>query len=119
MKIEGTDFGHITIDGHTYGHDVVITLSGEVIKRKKKLSSRKYGTSHKISRKEAKFVLQKGCRELILGTGQYNSVILSKKAQALFDECKCKVIAEPTPKALELFNHSRKKKKIGLFHVTC
>jgi hypothetical protein len=38
MEIERTKFGSITIDRKTYEHDVVIRLSGEVIKRKKKLS---------------------------------------------------------------------------------
>ena len=38
MKIESTTFGAITIDGTTYQHDVVVRLSGEVVKRKKKLS---------------------------------------------------------------------------------
>ena len=38
MEIEGTTFGAITIDGKTYEHDVIIRLSGEVVKRKKKLS---------------------------------------------------------------------------------
>jgi hypothetical protein len=38
MEIGGTTFGTITIDGKTYEHDVIIRLSGEVVKRKKKLS---------------------------------------------------------------------------------
>ncbi|WP_187435572.1 hypothetical protein [Bradyrhizobium hipponense] len=33
MRIENTTFGAITIDGKTYEHDVVIRLSGEVVKR--------------------------------------------------------------------------------------
>jgi hypothetical protein len=37
MKIESTTFGAITIDGTTYQHDVVVRLSGEAVKRKKKL----------------------------------------------------------------------------------
>jgi hypothetical protein len=38
MTIDSTIFGAITIDGKTYEHDVVVRLSGEVVKRKKKLS---------------------------------------------------------------------------------
>ena len=53
MKIEGTTFGTITIDGKTYEHDVIIRLSGEVVKRKKKLSKKYYGTSHVLSKDEA------------------------------------------------------------------
>jgi hypothetical protein len=44
MEIENTSFGTITMDGKTYGHDVVVRLSGEVVKRKKKLSKKYYGT---------------------------------------------------------------------------
>ena len=40
MKIDGTTFGEITIDGKTYDYDVVIRLSGEIAKRKKKLSKK-------------------------------------------------------------------------------
>jgi len=118
MKIDSTQFGRITIAGKTYSHDVIIGLSGQVAKRKKKLSKKYYGTSHKISKEEAKFVYEKGCRQLILGTGQYDSVRLSIKAADYFDKKGCKVIAKPTPKALKAYNQSHAK-KIGLFHVTC
>jgi hypothetical protein len=40
MQIEGTTFGSITIDGKAYQHDVVVRLSGEVVKRKKQLSKK-------------------------------------------------------------------------------
>jgi hypothetical protein len=43
------------LTGRTYEHDVIIRLSGKVKKRQKKLSKRQYGTSHIISRAEAKF----------------------------------------------------------------
>ena len=59
MRIDRTEFGEITIDGKTYEHDVIIRLSGEVVKRKKKLSKRRYGTSHIVSKDEAKFVFEK------------------------------------------------------------
>jgi hypothetical protein len=67
MKIDGTVFGAITIDGKTYGHDVVVRLSGEVLKRKKKLSKKLYGTSHVLSEDEAKFLFEKGCDQVVIG----------------------------------------------------
>ena len=69
MEIENTTFGTITMDGKTYEHDVVVGLSGEVVKRKKKLSKKCYGTSHILSKDEAKFVFEKGCEQLIVGSG--------------------------------------------------
>ena len=69
MEIENTTFGTITMDGKTYEDDVVVRLSGEVVKRKKKLSKKYYGTSHILSKDEAKFVFEKGCEQLIVGSG--------------------------------------------------
>ena len=97
MEIEGTKFGSITIDRKTYEHDVVIRLSGEVIKRKKKLSKKYYGTSHVLSKDEAKFVFEKGCEQFIIGSGQIGNVHLSPEAEAYFAKKGCKVLLQPTP----------------------
>jgi hypothetical protein len=118
MQIDGTTFGSITIDGKTYEHDVVIRLSGEVVKRKKKLSKKLYGTSHTLSKDEAKFVFEKGCEQLILGSGQHGNVHLSPEAEVYFAKKGCRVLLQRTPEAINLFNKSHAK-KIGLFHVTC
>ena len=118
MKIDSTTFGSITIDGRTYEHDVVIRLSGEVLKRKKKLSKKYYGTSHVLSKEEAKFVLENGCEQLVLGSGQMGNVHLSPEAEAYFTKKGCEVVLQPTPEAIHVFNKSHSK-KVGLFHVTC
>ena len=118
MKIDSTEFGCITIDRKTYEYDVTIRLSGEIVKRKKKLSKKYYGSSHTISKDEAQFVYEDGCGILVLGTGQDDNVRLSREAAEYLEEKGCKVIAQPTPDAIDTFNHT-KKEKIGLFHVTC
>jgi hypothetical protein len=89
-----------------------------VIKRKKKLSKKYYGTSHMLSKDEAKFVFEKGCKQLILGSGQMGNVRLSPEAEAYFAKKGCEVLLRSTPEAIHLFNKSHAK-KIGLFHVTC
>ncbi len=118
MRIEGSEFGNITIDGKTYEHDVIVRLSGKVKKRQKKLSKRQYGTSHIISRAEAKFVFEKGCDVIIVGAGHEGNVRLSPEARAYFEKKRCGMILQPTPEAIRSFNHS-KANKIGLMHVTC
>ena len=118
MRIEGTSFGSITIDGKTYDHDVLIRLDGTIAKRKKKLSKKLYGTSHVVSEDEAKFVFEKGSELLVLGSGQEGNVRLSPEAETYFTKKGCKVVIQPTPEALRVFNNARGK-KIGLFHVTC
>src|ERR1700747_1416313 len=116
MEIENTSFGTITIDGKTYEHDVLIRLSVEVVKRKKKLSKKYYGTSHVLSKEEAKLVFERGCNQLIVGSGQMGNVRLSPEAEC--EKKDCKVLLQPTPDAIQMFNKSHAK-KIGLFHVTC
>jgi hypothetical protein len=95
MEIERTTFGTITIDGKTYEHDVIIRLSGEVARRKKKLSKKYYGTSHVLSEDEAKFVFENGCEQLILGSGQLGNVHLSPEAEAYFAKKVCAVLLQP------------------------
>ena len=97
MEIERTTFGTITIDGKTYEHDVIVRLSGEVERRKKKLSKKYYGTSHVLSKEEAKFVFENGCQQLILGSGQMGNVYLSPEAEAYFAKKGCTVLLQPTP----------------------
>jgi hypothetical protein len=118
MKIDSTIFGAITVDGKTYEHDVVVRLSGEVVKRKKKLSKMLYGTSHVLSKDEAKFLFEKGCDQIVIGSGQMGNVHLSREAEAYFERKGCEVVLKPTPEAIRLFNRSRAN-RIGLFHVTC
>ena len=117
MEIENTSFGAITIDGKTYEHDVVIRLSGEVVKRKKKLSKKYYGTSHMLSKDEAKFVFEKGCEQLVVGSGQMGNVRLSPGAEA-YSRKRLRGPVATDPQAIQMFNRSHAK-KIGLFHVTC
>ncbi|MGO8915083.1 MAG: Mth938-like domain-containing protein [Stellaceae bacterium] len=118
MRIDRSQFGTITIDGTTYDHDVLIGLSGEVSKRKKKLSKQQYGTSHLVSKAEAKFVFEEGCDLIIIGSGQEGNVRLSPEAEDYFAKKGCDVLLQPTQKAIRSFNRSAKR-KIALMHVTC
>jgi hypothetical protein len=120
MKIDSTQFGSITINGTNYAHDILIRLSGQVVKRKKKLSKKYYGTSHMISHEEAEFIFESGCDTLVVGAGQYGNVTLSPEAAKFFKHHGCQVILQPTPDAIETYNKVKDKgKTIGLFHVTC
>jgi len=84
MRIDATEFGAVTIDAKTYEHDVIIRLSGKVEKRRKRLSKEKYGTSHIVSKEEAKFVFEDGCEVLIVGPARTEtSDYLRKRARIL------------------------------------
>lgn len=117
-KIDSTKFGAITIAGETFEHDVIIRLSGEVEKRKKKLSKAIYGTSHLISVDEAKYVYEDGAERLIIGAGQSGMAKLSGEATDYFARKHCQVELLPTPEAIRAWNDAHGA-VIGLFHVTC
>jgi hypothetical protein len=97
---------------------VIIRPSGGIAKRQKKLSKKLYGTSHIVSKDEAKFVFEKGCGQLIFGSGQDGNVRLSPEADAYFAKKHCEAVIKPTPQAILAFNEAHEK-KIGLFHVIC
>ena len=117
-RIDGTTFGSITIDGSDIQHDVLIRLSGEIKKRKKKLSKAVFGTSHTISLEEAKYIFEEGAERLIIGSGQDGMVKLSKEASEYFKNKKVRVDLSPTPEAIQQWNKAEGS-IIGLFHVTC
>ena len=113
MEIVRTTFGTITIDRKTYQHDVIIRLSGEVARRKKKLSKKYYGTSHVLSKDEAKFVFENGCEQLILGSGQMGNVHLSPEAETYFAK---RVVHGPVaaaPKPAQTRGHSKTPRDFG------
>jgi hypothetical protein len=85
-----------------------------VVKRTKKLSKKYYGTSHVLSKDEAKFVFEKGCEQIILGSGQEGNVHLSPEAEAYFAEKGCKVLLHPTPEAT-MCSIGRMAKRSGSF----
>ena len=116
--IESTKFGSITIEGEKYKHDLIIRTDGQIEKRKKKLSKEIYGTSHKLSLQEARYVYEAGAEELIFGTGMYGRAELAEDTIEFFKQKGCQVQLFPTPEAIKAWNKAQGA-VIGLFHVTC
>jgi hypothetical protein len=116
--MDRTGFGWLEIDGKRREHDVLIRLNGTVEKRKKKLSKRIYGTSHRISLEEAIHIDEPGATTLIVGSGQHDTVRLSEEAAEYFQRRGVEVRLLSTPEAIAVWNDAPKK-SIGLFHVTC
>ncbi|HHV24190.1 MAG: Mth938-like domain-containing protein [Methanosarcina sp.] len=117
-EIDSTCFGSITVEGETYKYDILIRLNKQVEKREKELSKELYGTSHKISLKEAKYIYEEGTEKIIIGTGQTGFVKLSEEAENFFREKKCGVELFPTPWAIERWNELEGR-ITAMFHVTC
>ena len=117
-RIDATSFGSITVEGKTYDHDIVIRLTGEVKKRKKRLSKEETGSSHRVSREEAERIYREGAARAIIGSGQYGALTLSPEALAWFHRRECVVDIEPTPQAIAAWN-AAEGDVVAMFHVTC
>ena len=116
--INSTSFGFIKVDGEDYEYDIIITLEGQVKKRKKKLSKAIYGTSHTISLPEIEYLYQEATKGILIGSGQYGVARLSEEASAFLSEKGCSVIIRATPDAIKEWNN-QEDNWIGLFHITC
>ncbi|MBC8444591.1 MAG: hypothetical protein H8D77_00550 [Chloroflexi bacterium] len=117
-QIKVIRFGMVKAGGKTVKHDILIGLDGEVRKRKKRLSKEVYGTSHTISLAEARAILEEGADTLIIGTGHFDRVRLSREAEEYLAKEHCAVEMLPTRKAAKHWNRS-KGNVIGVFHITC
>ncbi|MCK4893018.1 MAG: hypothetical protein KAT07_03575 [Calditrichia bacterium] len=116
--IDSTSFGSISVNQKILDYDIVLCWKEDVKKRKKKLSKQIHGTSHILSREEAKHIYQKGTERVIIGSGQYGALKLSEEADQYFKKKECPVTLLPTPEAIEVWNTATGK-VVGLFHVTC
>ncbi len=114
MKIEKVGFGWIIIDGKKYEQDVLILATGEILNRYENFS----GNNHEFSIEEAKKLLNPKPEVIIIGTGQSGFLKVKEETIEFLKSIKVRLIALPTPKAIEIFN-KLKEIKAAIFHLTC
>jgi len=113
-----TGFGWIKYEGKIYQHDIMITVSGQVVPRNETELRRKYGTAHAIDPDEIKFLLKEQPEVIVVGTGQEGMAKLTNEAKNVIMQSSVRVIEGPIPAACKKFDEL-KGKKAALFHVTC
>ncbi len=121
MRIDGTGFGYIVVNGTRYDHDVVIT--DKVLLRRKELSyhlRERYGHTPLTGEELRSYFGEYKPEVVIIGTGQYGSLPLAGVEEAA-EELGVKLIIEKTPKAIETYNKLKDEKKnvAAILHVTC
>ncbi len=117
MKITDYSFGSITIDGESYHKDLWI-IDGLIKKRDKSIAKSKFGTSHRISKKELKKVLTLKTKRVIIGSGNSGLVSLTNKAQKYLDDQGIEVevckTGELIHRDIEIGKHDS-----AIIHLTC
>lgn len=110
-KIDSSYFGVIIVDGKKYNKDIVISWDGEIEQR---------NSSHSFTKSELQTILMKQPEVVVIGTGTVGNVKIEPDAEVLAKIEGVELINKITPQAIEEFNKlSRRKKVIGVMHLTC
>lgn len=127
MRINGSGFGYIIVDGVRYGNDIVLCID-RVFERPKYLSReyRRLYNHTPLSCKELEYILSfcSGFEKLVIATGQYGALPLMDDARELLkslEKSGVEVIVEETPKAVDTINKLLEEgaRVAAVIHVTC
>lgn len=112
VRIDGTSFGSITVDGKQYPHDVWILADGSIRRRDR---------DHEFTLNELYFLLEGEPELVMVGTGQSGCVRVDKEAAELAVKQGVKMMDDITPDALKRYNEAVNagRRVAGAFHVTC
>lgn len=111
-------FGWIRVGKTTYDHDIIIHTSGEVSKRKKKLSKGlkgEYGHTP-LSEYELDLLEKEKPDRIFIGTGNSGALPLTPGARKILDTYRAVIL--PIPEVLPLME-AEKKPYVAILHVTC
>jgi hypothetical protein len=108
MRIEKFSFGHITIDGVTYQHDVVIDR-GKIRKRVKKPSKKLRDAFAHTPLSAAEKILWE-CRRLVIGTGAYGNLPGTDDVKREAARRELKLVILPTVEAIEELQKSSRRR---------
>jgi hypothetical protein len=114
VRIENFSFGHITIGGVSYEHDVVID-HGSIRKRKTKPSK---GFRGELGHTPAEENIPWKCRRLIIGTGTYGNLPVMDDVKREAARRKIELIILPTANAIQALREASTKTN-AILHVTC
>ncbi|GAH07788.1 unnamed protein product, partial [marine sediment metagenome] len=95
VKINGTKFGEITINGKPHDSDMTVYWNGKMSYRTKE---------HTIELGEFIELLKAGTEIVIIGTGQVGVVKIMPEVVQWAEDKKVAIYTEKTPKAAEIFN---------------
>ena len=114
MKVNDLSFGVITIDGETWGKDVIID-NGTVRKRNKAASkefSYKFGHTPLSTEENIPW----DCSRLIIGAGQSSALPVMKEVHEMAARKGVELVVISTPEAVK---HINEPKTNFILHLTC
>jgi len=114
MKVKNLSFGSITIDGKTYGKDVIID-NGLIKKREKKIS-KKYSNSYGHTPLSPDENIPWDCKRLVVGTGHSASLPVMDEVFYIAFRKGVELVTMNTPEAIKHINDPNTNL---ILHLTC
>jgi len=112
--IDSSSFGQMVIDDIMYTSDLIIYPDRRVT------DSWWRQSGHRLSSVDIDGLIKSNPEVIVAGTGVNGLMKPEKELEKLLDQKGIKFIAEPTPKAAEIYNRFLSKKQVGAcFHLTC
>lgn len=111
VNIDSSYFGNIIVDGRKFDHDIIVDWKGNVQKKQ---------SSHEFSRRDLQDLLLKDPEVIVIGTGTAGMMKVDPSAEVEARMNNVELIVAPTTGAIKEFNkYVKRKKTVGVIHVTC
>lgn len=112
VRINGTSFGSINVDGKRYPHDVWIFADGSIRRRDR---------DHEFTLDELDLLSEGKPEVVVVSTGQSGCVRIDEDVAREASKRGIKMISYITPNALKRYNEAANagRRVAGAFHVTC
>ena len=112
--IDNYQFGEIIIGGKGFDYDIEVRWDGEVLKWWRR-------EGHIIDIEDVKRAVGQNPEEIIIGVGDSGMARVTEDARNFIKEKNISLVVDKTGRAVEVFNEGVEKRKriIGLFHLTC
>lgn len=114
MKVNDLSFGSITIDGKTYGKDIII-VNGSIKKRKKRVS-KKYGEMFGHTPLSPEENIPWKCKRLIVGTGHSSGLPVMDDVNRIAKRKGVQLLIMSTHEAVRHINDPHTN---FILHLTC
>ena len=114
MTVNDLSFGSVTIDGETYGKDVIIENGS--VKKRKKSESKKYRDRFGHTPLSAEENIPWKCKRLVIGTGHSSSLPVMDEVHEKALEKGVELVIMSTPEAVKHINDPRTNL---ILHLTC
>lgn len=106
LRVDDLKVGRISINGHAYGRDIVITNNKAITLRESRSSDalkERYGHTPMTTAENIPW----SCEQLVIGTGVQSRIFIMEEVRVRAHEMGVKLVSMPTAQAIKHINDPR------------